>query len=106
MRGKLISVIFNSVIGAIGLGFVFLVIAALYGGNYATDFTFAGQRGYEATGALGALIGLILGGALGSGAHLLLFKKQSAISNVVYTSLIGLSAGPIIFIMLWGRSIF
>ena len=34
------------------------VVGANYGGNHATDFEFAGVRGYEATGALGALLGM------------------------------------------------
>jgi hypothetical protein len=33
------------------------------GGNWFTSFTIAGQRGYEATGLLGAVVGgVILGG--------------------------------------------
>ena len=42
-------------------GFIGLVVGANYGGNQATDFVFAGQRGYEATGMLGALVGCTTG---------------------------------------------
>ncbi len=38
-------------------------IGATVGGNWAPDFQYAGTRGYEAAGALGAIIGAIgLGG--------------------------------------------
>ena len=59
------------VIGAILIGLtsgvVGLLVGATIGGNMADDFRFAGNRGYEATGVLGALIGLavgIVGGAI------------------------------------------
>lgn len=53
------------VIGAILIGLVCAVVGLLVGstigGNMANDFRFAGNRGYEATGVLGALIGLAIG---------------------------------------------
>ena len=53
------------VIGAILIGFacavVGLLVGATIGGNLAVDFQFAGNRGYEATGVVGALIGLAIG---------------------------------------------
>lgn len=36
-----------------------LFLGMMYGGNYATSFEFAGNRGYEAAGLLGALIGAV-----------------------------------------------
>lgn len=45
---------------------VLVVIAAIIGGNYMTDFTFMGDQGYEATGVLGIIFGLPLGGVLGA----------------------------------------
>ena len=57
--------IFGVVIGGFVLGIIGLMIGSDYGGNYAQDFQFAGNRGYEATGVLGAIIGSILGCILG-----------------------------------------
>ena len=48
-------------------GILGLLIGSTMGGNIAVDFQFAGNRGYEAAGLLGALIGLavgIVGGAI------------------------------------------
>jgi hypothetical protein len=42
-------------------GIAGMLIGALYGGNYATNFVFMGVRGYEATGQLGMILGLVLG---------------------------------------------
>jgi hypothetical protein len=46
-------------IGAVGG----LLIGATIGGNRAVDFEFAGQRGYEAAGIAGAIIGFVIVGA-------------------------------------------
>ena len=58
------------VIGAILIGFacgvVGLLVGANIGGNMAGEFHFAGNRGYEATGVLGALIGLAIGSVGGA----------------------------------------
>ena len=43
------------------LGMVGMLIGALIGGNYATEFQFNGVRGYEATGQLGFVIGAAIG---------------------------------------------
>jgi len=48
------------------VGFVGLFAGATYGGNSATEFEFAGNRGYEAWGLLGALIGLPVGNVVGA----------------------------------------
>ena len=59
------------VIGALLIGLacsvVGLLVGATVGGNMAGDFRFAGNRGYEATGVLGVLIGFaigVIGGAI------------------------------------------
>jgi len=52
----LFCLILGFVIGVIGL-----IIGTLIGGNFATDFTFNGVRGYEATGQLGFIIGALTG---------------------------------------------
>ena len=52
---------------ALTAGVVGLLVGTAIGGNWAEDFRFAGNRGYEATGVLGAIIGLavgIVGGAI------------------------------------------
>jgi hypothetical protein len=50
---RFLAALIGLIVGA-GVGWV---IGATYGGNYAVDFEFAGGRGYEATGPLGAMIG-------------------------------------------------
>ena len=53
------------IIAVIGItlvsGIIGLVIGALIGGNYAQDFVFDGVRGYEATGQLGFILGVVAG---------------------------------------------
>lgn len=58
-----------AVIGGVVLlvvGFLIgLITGADIGGNYLTDFEFAGVRGYEAVGLIGGIIGAAVGGVLG-----------------------------------------
>jgi hypothetical protein len=42
-----------------------LIVGANIGGNWFTSFTLAGQRGYEATGLLGAVVGGVALGLVG-----------------------------------------
>jgi len=42
-------------------GIIGLVIGALIGGNYAQEFVFDGVKGYEATGQLGFILGVVAG---------------------------------------------
>ncbi|HEU5077532.1 MAG TPA: hypothetical protein VFU02_25240 [Polyangiaceae bacterium] len=58
--GKAIVVIGGMLLGAIAG----LFVGALVGGNLATNFEFLDLRGYEATGIVGLLLGMLLGGAL------------------------------------------
>jgi len=51
---------------ALGLLLGFL-IGANIGGQWFTSFSFAGQRGYEATSLVGAAVGAVVFGALGVG---------------------------------------
>lgn len=44
------------------LGFI---VGANIGGNWFTSFSFAGQRGYEATALIGGVVGAVVFGALG-----------------------------------------
>lgn len=50
------------------------VLAATIGGNLMTSFTFAGGRGYEATGPIGAIVGAVAGALL---ALLMLSRRSS-----------------------------
>lgn len=45
----------------IAAGAAGMIIGALIGGNFATQFEFNGVRGYEATGQIGAIAGAALG---------------------------------------------
>lgn len=56
--GAAILLIFGAVFG--------LIIGAMLGGNLFTEFEFAGVRGYEAAGNLGALIGAAIGTIAGA----------------------------------------
>lgn len=59
-------------VGCVGVALGYLA-GATYGGNYAEDAYFAGVRGYEATGLLGA----IAGGAIGAVTVILLRRRVS-----------------------------
>lgn len=59
MRNKFLTLIACGLIGLVG-GLLGLAIGVGYGGNFATDFQFAGERGYEATGFLGWIIGFVV----------------------------------------------
>jgi LPXTG-motif cell wall-anchored protein len=54
---KIISMIFIGVVS----GIPGLVIGALIGGNFAEQFTFNGVRGYEASGQIGFILGVMVG---------------------------------------------
>lgn len=56
----------GSLLAGLGFAIVGLFVGAAIGGNYAVDFQFAGNRGYEATGVLGAIIGLPVGVIVGA----------------------------------------
>lgn len=58
---------------ALGAAIGFLAGATI-GGNLADDVRFAGARGYEATGQIGAIAGAILG----AGAALVLATRRAA----------------------------
>jgi hypothetical protein len=69
------SILKGAIVIASGLGFGFLglLIGAYIGGNFAETFTFNGVRGYEATGQLGFLAGIVVGLAL----SIFLLSKRS-----------------------------
>ena len=54
----------KAVMGAFLGGCLLLVLGAFVGGNFATSVELFGLRGYEATGVLGLLMGLVVGAAL------------------------------------------
>jgi membrane protein YqaA with SNARE-associated domain len=53
-----------SVLGCVVGTVVGFALGAFVGGNFATEFEFAGQRGYEAAGPFGALVGFVVGAVL------------------------------------------
>lgn len=55
-------------------GIIGWIVGALLGGNYAEQFVFNGVRGYEATGQLGFIFGILIGIILSGW---FLFKKNS-----------------------------
>ncbi|MBN8581011.1 MAG: hypothetical protein J0L96_10095 [Anaerolineae bacterium] len=55
-------------------GVIGLIIGALIGGNYAEQFVFNGVQGYEATGQLGFVFGVLIGLIF---SWWFLFKKKS-----------------------------
>lgn len=65
MLRKIIIMISGLLIGIILGLIVGLFIGAFIGGNYMTAFEFNGVRGYEATGQIGAFVGLVIGPILG-----------------------------------------
>jgi hypothetical protein len=54
--------------GAIGL-----ILGTLFGGNFAEQFVFNGVQGYEATGQVGLILGVVIG--LLAGWRLLIKRK-------------------------------
>lgn len=70
---------------------ILLFVAINIGGNFFTDFTFIGERGYEATGWIGIILGLPLGGILG--AYLIRRKFAMSEQNTSQAILIGLLVG-------------
>jgi len=67
------------IFAVICIGLIFgafgLIIGALIGGNYAEQFVFNDVRGYEATGQIGLILGVLIG--LISGWWFLLKGKSS-----------------------------
>jgi hypothetical protein len=57
VAGGLAGVVLGALLG--------LIVGANIGGNWFTSFSFAGQRGYEATSLIGAVAGAVLLGAVG-----------------------------------------
>ncbi len=62
--GTIVASVLVGLVSSIVLALVGLVVGATYGGNYAIEFEFNGERGYEATGQIGAIIGFAAGGPL------------------------------------------
>lgn len=54
------KILFGFIVGIV-LSIIGLLVGMNIGGNYYTEFEFLGQRGYEATGYLGAIIGAVIG---------------------------------------------
>ena len=76
-RRSIPRIVIGTILIALACGLVGLLVGATIGGNMADDFRFAGNRGYEATGVLGALIGLAIGIAGGAIALAYLLRKNN-----------------------------
>jgi len=86
-----------ALIMAILLGGILAIAGANYGGNYMTDFTFGGVRGYEATGMLGVIFGFPVGGILGALlARYLLPTSEQKMSSAIK---LGFFVGAILFVL-------
>lgn len=74
--------IVGALIGAGLLALVGLVIGLItgiqIGGNYFSDFEFEGERGYIATGNIGARVGAVIGGLSGAILGFWLARKKPA----------------------------
>ncbi len=102
MNKKLIIFeILGALVVAVLFNIVFYIIAATIGGNYMTDFTFMGRRGYEATGMLGVIFGLLLGGMLG--AYVVRRRFTTAEQKISSAIGIGLLAGIILLSIVFVR---
>ena len=58
---KTILRVFAVIVIGLVSGVIGMVIGALIGGNYAEQFVFNGVQGYEATGQVGFILGILIG---------------------------------------------
>ena len=65
MWRKIVFIVIGLIIGALLGAVIGLYLGAIIGGNFMTSFRFNGVQGYEATGQIGAGLGIILGAVLG-----------------------------------------
>ena len=72
MWRKVVAGIIGGVIGAVPGFIIGWITGANIGGNYFTDFTFNGVRGYEATGQIGSIVGVVLFAGAGAAVALLI----------------------------------
>lgn len=90
---EVVAAFVMSISGAIFFG----LIALMIGGNFMNGFTFWGERGYEATGVLGIIIGLPLGGMLG--AYLVRLIFQNFEQKVYFALGLGFLVGSVLLAM-------
>ena len=102
MNKKLIPIkIIAPLISALLVGYVFLSVFSTIGGNFMTDFTFLGGRGYEATGLIGIIFGLPLGGMFA--AYLARHKFGVAQQEASQAILIGLLVGVVLLLIVFAN---
>lgn len=72
MWRKIVAGVIGGIIGVFPGLIIGWITGANIGGNYFTDFTFNGVRGYEATGQIGSIIGAVLFASAGVAVALLI----------------------------------
>jgi hypothetical protein len=72
---KKILVILGLLIYVFLLSIIFMLVGMNVGGNYFTNFELFGTKGYEATGYLGFLIGLVIASSTSIFIYLKISKK-------------------------------
>lgn len=90
-KKSLIIEVVVALVGAVLVAFILLFVFSFIGGNFMTDFVFMGERGHEATGVLGIIFGLPIGGILG--AYLVRRKFAMSEQNTSQAILLGLVVG-------------
>jgi hypothetical protein len=91
----------SAVIMAVLVTLVLSYVATIIGANFMTDFTLLGNRGYEATGIIGTIFGLPVGGILG--AYLVRRKFGVNVQRTSEAILVGLSVGAILLALFFAN---
>ena len=79
--GQWIVVVIAAAMSGLVAGVVGLLVGATYGGNYCNNCEFNGERGYEATGQIGFLVGAPIGLALPGWGVYSLFRRRNSKSR-------------------------
>lgn len=96
-KNMIVFEVLAALAGSILLGLVFWAIGAAFGGNFMIDFTFAGLRGYQATGMIVETFGFFVGGVLG--AYLVRRSFHESEQNMSYVIGIGVFAGVVAWVL-------
>jgi len=80
--GQWIAVSIVAIMGGLAGAVVGLGVGADYGGNYCSTCEFNGQRGYEATGQIGFLVGAVMGLVLSARGTYAVVRKRNERRNL------------------------